>query len=527
MRGVGRWLRYLFDRQEGAADQLIARWVFLRAMGAIYFSAFLALAFQIRGMIGAQGILPASEYLEKVRTLGALRLWYAPTVLWWGSGNHALMALAWVGLVASLLVVANVAPRISLAICFVCFMSFIAVSQDFGQYQSDGMLLEAGFLSLFVAPGGLWPGWGRKSLAIRAAWFLLLWEWFRIYFESGAVKLLSGDPTWRNLTAMYEYYQNGPLPTWIGWYLQHLPWWFQKATAGATLGMELVLVWMAFLPRRWRIACFCIVTGWQAVVIATANYAFLNYLVLVLAVLLLHDETLRRFVPARWRNGIEAEDESAAANSQPMKPLKGLSGVSVAITAVMLTWIAYATTVEMVWMCWREAPLPSSPVAALEPLRIANQYGLFAVMTPHRYEIEFQGSNDGKTWTPYMFRFKPQDVSERPGIYAPYQPRFDWNLWFASLTTWQSAMIVPLTEERLLEGDQDVLYLFRGNAFPAAPPKFVRAVLWQYWFSTPEEKRIQGVWWTRKLLGTYAPTIMRAPDGRFVELQPPTLEGAP
>ena len=522
-----RWLRYLFDRQEGATDQLIARWVFLRAMGAIYFSAFLALAFQIRGMIGTQGILPAGEYLEKVRTLGGLRLWYAPTVLWWGSGNHALMALVWVGLVASVLVVANVAPRISLAVCFVSFLSFIAVSQDFGQYQSDGMLLEAGFLSLFVAPGGLWPGWGRKSLAIRAAWLLLLWEWFRIYFESGAVKLLSGDPTWRNLTAMYEYYQNGPLPTWIGWYLQHLPWWFQKATAGATLGMELVLVWMAFLPRRWRIACFCIVTVWQAVVIATANYAFLNYLVLVLAVLLLHDETLRRFVPAQWRDGIEAEDETAAANSQATQQLKGLAGVGVAVTAVLLTWIAYATTVEMVWMFWREAPLPSSPVAALEPLRIANQYGLFAVMTPHRYEIEFQGSNDGKTWTPYTFRFKPQDVNERPGIYAPYQPRFDWNLWFASLTTWQSAMIVPLTEERLLEGDQDALYLFRGNAFPAAPPKFVRAVLWQYWFSTPEEKRTQGVWWTRKLLGTYAPTIMRAPDGRFVELQAPTLDGAP
>ena len=526
---VKRWLRYLFDRQEGATDQLIARWVFLRAMGAIYFSAFLALVFQIRGMIGAQRILPAGEFLEKVRTLGALRLWYAPTVLWWGSGNHALMALVWVGLVASVLVVANVAPRISLAVCFVCFLSFIAVSQDFGQYQSDGMLLEAGFLSLFVAPGGLLPGWGRKCLAIRTAWFLLLWEWFRIYFESGAVKLLSGDPTWRNLTAMYEYYQNGPLPTWIGWYLQHLPQWFQKATAGATLGMELVLVWMAFLPRRWRIACFCIVTVWQAVVIATANYAFLNYLVLVLAVWLLDDRALRRFVPARWRPESGALD--CLASPGPRIGTWGTrihgDAVGVAVAAVLLTWIAYVTTVEMVWMFWREAPLPSSPVAALEPLRIANQYGLFAVMTPHRYEIEFQGSNDGKTWTPYTFRFKPQDVSERPGIYAPYQPRFDWNLWFASLTTWQSAMIVPLTEERLLEGDQDVLGLFRGNPFAAQPPKFVRAVLWQYWFSTPEEKRTQGVWWTRKLLGTYAPTIMRAPDGRFVELQAPTLEGTP
>jgi hypothetical protein len=522
MGGVRRGMRWLFDREQGATDQLIARWVFLRAMGAIYFSAFLALVLQIRGMVGVNGILPAGVYLEKVRTLGSLRIWYAPTVLWWGSGNHVLMALVWVGMVASVLVVANVAPRISLAVCFICFLSFIAVSQDFGQYQSDGMLLEAGFLSLFVAPGGWWPGWGRKSLAIRAAWWLLLWEWFRIYFESGAVKLLSGDPTWRNLTAMYEYYQNGPLPTWVGWYLQHLPLWFHRATAGATLFMELVLVWMAFLPRRWRIACFCIVTVWQAVVIATANYAFLNYLVLVLAVLLLDDRALRRFVPARWRGGVDADGAVAELN-----PLKGLSGLGVAVAAVMLTWIAYATTAEMVWMFWREAPLPSSPVAALEPLRIANQYGLFATMTPHRYEIEFQGSNDGKTWTPYEFRFKPQDVKERPGIYAPYQPRFDWNLWFASLTTWQNALIVPLTEERLLEGDKDVLALFRGDPFRAAPPKMVRAVLWQYWFSTPEEKRTQGVWWTRKLLGTYAPTVVRRSDGKFVEVEAPTLDGPP
>jgi hypothetical protein len=522
MGGVGRGLRYLFDREQGASDVLIARWVFLRAMGAIYFSAFLALVFQIRGMVGTQGILPAGEYLEKVRGLGALRIWYAPTVFWLGSGNHALMLVVWVGIVASVLVVVNVAPRVTLGVCFVCFLSFIAVAQDFGQYQSDGMLLEAGFLSLFVAPGGLWPGWGRKSLAIRAAWWLLLWEWFRIYFESGAVKLLSGDPTWRNLTAMYEYYQNGPLPTWVGWYLQHLPLWFHRVTAGATLGMELVLVWMAFLPRRWRIACFCIVTVWQVVVIATANYAFLNYLVLVLAVLLLDDRALRRFVPARWRSGVEGEGVVVAVRS-----LKGFPGVGVAVAAVMLTWIAYATTAEMVWMFWREAPLPGSPVAALEPLRIANQYGLFATMTPHRYEIEFQGSDDGKTWTPYAFRFKPQDVSERPGIYAPYQPRFDWNLWFASLGSWQSAPIVPLTEERLLEGDQDVLGLFRGNPFAGAPPKMVRAVLWQYWFSTAAEKRTQGVWWTRKLLGTYAPTLVRRGDGKFVEVEAPTLEAQP
>ena len=217
-----------------------------------------------------------------------------------------LMALMWAGLVASVLLVVNVWPRGMLIVCFLCFLSFVSAAQDFSGYQSDGMLLEAGFISLFLAPSGFWPQWGAKTPPMRGAILLLLWEWFRIYFESGAVKLLSGDPTWRNLTAMYEYYQNGPLPTWIGWYVQHLPLWFHRATAGLTLGMELVLVWMAWVPGRWRVVCFFLVTAWQIGVIATANYAFLNYLVLVLAVLLLDDGFLRRYVPARWRRELDA-----------------------------------------------------------------------------------------------------------------------------------------------------------------------------------------------------------------------------
>jgi hypothetical protein len=181
----------------------------------------------------------------------------------------------------------------------------------------------------------------------------------------------------------------------------------------------------------------------------------------------------------------------------------------VGLKAIALTWIFYATCVPLVRMVWREALLPEAPVALLAPFRIANRYGLFAVMTPHRYEIEFQGSNDGQTWVAYPFRYKPQDVRERPGIYAPYQPRFDWNLWFASLGGWMQNPMVPRTEELLLENDRDVLGLFRGDPFGGTPPKYVRAVLWQYWFSTAEEKRKQGVWWTRQYLGTYAPTILR------------------
>jgi hypothetical protein len=408
------------------------------------------------------------------------------------------------------------------------------------------MLLAAGFLALFFAPRGFWPGWGTDSPPPRAALFLLLWEWFRIYFESGLVKLLSGDPEWRHLTAMDHYYQNGPLPTWIGWYVQHFPHWFQVATAAGTLAMELGVVWMLFLPRRLRLILFCIVTPWEIGVIVTANYAFLNYLVLVLGFLLLDDRSVRWLVPRRFRGSLDAAEASIAEPEPVAEPSLSILTASdhaapipqsspldargwrghlraarLAVVAVLLLWIGYDTTAKLVLIPWPEFPIFTAPVTALEPLRIANRYGLFAVMTRGRYEIEFQGSNDGQAWTPYRFCHKPQALDQAPGIYAPYQPRFDWNLWFASLADWQQANIVPITEEKLLLGDPAVLSLFCGNPFPDQPPKYVRAVLWQYWFTTLAEKRATGDWWTRQYVGLYAPVLTLAPNGKFGVLQWP------
>ena len=535
--GPGSFIRRWFDPEYGAADRLLPRWIFLRALGVIYFSAFFSLAFQIRGLIGAQGILPSNEYLEAVaHQFGVARFWFAPTLLWLSTGPHMLGAICWVGMIASLLVICNVWPRATLFLCLVCFLSFVSAAQDFSGYQSDGMLLEAGFISLFFAPPGFLPGLGRAHPPSRASMFLLQWEWFRIYFESGMVKLASGDAEWRNFTAMDEYYQNGPLPTWIGWYVQHLPHWFHAFATGATLGLELGLVFMLFLPRRWRIACFFIVTAWQIPVILTANYTFLNYLVLVLGFLLLDDRFLLRIMPERWRayitptpipqtgvppeTNVESQDSSDSSLPE-RKSFRPLQALRLSLVSVMLIWIFYATTVQMIWILSPRLPLPVSPVAALDPFRIANRYGLFAVMTRGRWEIEFQGSNDGQTWVAYPFRYQPQDPRQRPGIYAPYQPRFDWNLWFASLGSWRENLIVPSTEERLLAGSPDVLALFAGNPFPQAPPQQLRAVLWQYWFTTLEEKRATGVWWKRKLIGLYAPVLERLPDGKLGVVQYP------
>jgi hypothetical protein len=335
---------------------------------------------------------------------------------------------------------------------------------------------------------------------------------------------------------MDDYYQNNPLPTWIGWYVQHLPHGFHAFATGATLVLELGLVFMMFLPRRWRVICFFVVTAWQIPVILTANYTFLNYLVLLLGVLLLDDRFFSHIMPERWRQELFTSAESSStevgspqadtvAPPANARTTSLLTAFKLALTSVMLTWIFYVTTVQMVWMLFPRIPLPTSPVAALEPLRIANRYGLFAVMTRGRYEIEFQGSNDGEHWTTYPFLYKPQNPDERPRIYAPYQPRFDWNLWFASLGSWRENVIVPSAEERLLAGAPDVLDLFAGNPFPQHPPKQVRAILWQYWFTSLAEKRTSGMWWRRQLIGPYAPVLEREPDGTVVVISypPPSL----
>jgi len=543
MNRLNSVFQHLFEAEAPSKrSHLLPRWLWLRTLGLIFFSAFFSLLFQIRGLIGPDGILPAGPYLRGVREqVGALSYWYVPSLLWLGSGNRALMAIAWMGLAASLLLVINLWPRGMIAACLLMYLSFVAAAHDFSSYQSDGMLLEAGFISLFFAPRGWRPRLGDASPPSRASLFLLRWEWFRIYFESGIVKLASHDPQWRNLTALDHYYENGPLPDWIGWYAQQLPHPFQASLTVATLAVELGLVWMLFLPRRLRHLCFCIVTIFQIGIILTANLAFLNYLVLCLGVLLLDDEFLSRVRATLWAVFRQAPKPSpqAPANEavaldagRPQEATRHRFGIylkraSRVTSALMLSWIAYNTTALLLLMLLPALPLPTSPVVWLEPFRISNQYGLFAVMTRARYEIEFQGSNDGQTWVAYPFRYKPKNPNEAPRLYAPYQPRFDWNLWFASLGGWREYPFVVRTEVQLLRGSPSVLSLFAGNPFPGKPPREVRAVLSQYWFTDLKVKREEGLWWRRKMLGLYAPTLEFTPDGSVGAVEMPDTRGIP
>jgi hypothetical protein len=464
------------------------RWIWLRALGLIFLSAFYSLAFQITGLIGPNGILPAGEALGD--TVSWQGLWSAPTLFWISSGDGALVFVVFLGALASVLLVLNRAPRLCIAVATICFLSFTAAGQEFASYQSDGMLLESAFISLFLAPRGWAPGLGESDPPSRFSVFMLKWVWFRIYFESGVVKLLSGDPQWRSLTAMDRYYENLPLPSFLGWYAQQrLPHWFHTASAATVFFVELVFVFLGFLPRRFRRFCFYVVTPFQALIILTGNYAFLNYIVLALGIFLLDDERFgRKEAPAKKAGIVE----------------------KIALGLVLYVTISVAPIVS------RALPQPLLlPAVALEPFRIANRYGLFAVMTENRYEIEYQGSEDGIHYTPYPFRYKPQDPMQAPGLFAPYQPRFEWNLWFASLSDWRRDPWVLNAGVRVLEGSPQVLRLFRFDPFKGKPPRYLRVVLWQYWFTTPDERRATGAWWRREQRGEYAPELEQH-DGKVL-----------
>lgn len=511
-------------------------------MGLIFGSVFYGLWFQIRGLIGDRGILPARIYLRAITQAvpGIARYWAAPTLLWVSPSDLSLAILVAVGFLAAVLLTLNVWPRLTAAACTIAFLSCIAALQDFASYQSDGMLLQAGVACVLLAPAGLRPGLGATSPPSRASVWLLRWEWFAIYFMSGVVKVLSGDPQWRTLTAMDHYYEDSPLPAWPGWYVEQLPHAYHAATVVWTFVLELVAPWVVFLRRRLRLAVAIVVSLFQIGIIVTSNYGFLNILVLVLGVMLVDDRALtaigrwaRRAVPATVQSRVSqavlrlhfarrgnamrrppGTHESAGSADRPKARWSG----RIAVVALAVT--VYVSVVDFV-----PYPLPPAlhaPSRWLGPFRIANAYGLYAVMTTAEYEIEFQGrrSDADTTWVPYPFRYKPQDPNIAPRLYVPYQPRFDWNLWFASLAPWRDNTWVVMTQVQLLSNDSTVLRLFAGNPFAGSPPAAVRSVMWRYWFTDEATRHHTGRWWNRELVGLYGGTVSRAADGS-VHFDPP------
>ncbi len=484
-------------------DFVIARWVFARVLGAVFFFAFASLGLQIRGLAGVRGIVPAEPWLDAVwRQLGPAALWQVPTVCWVGAGDTALVVLCLAGCALALLLMWGAwFPGLCALLAWGLYLSLARVTNPFLGFQWDALLLETALLGALWLPWRWRPDWGRVSLRIDAARWLLWWLLFRLMFQSGVVKLASGDPTWRGFTALDHHFETQPLPLWTAWLAHQLPEWLRCLVVFAMFLIEFVAPLLILAPRRWRHGAAGTLIGLQIAILATGNYAFFNCLTIGLCLLLFDDAAW----PAPWRARLGL---TAPAVSTPPERWQKWTTASALAVAFLLTVQPLLSSIGLV----KHWPAPLAALReAVAPLWSFNSYGLFAVMTTQRHEIVVEGSADGHTWQAYEFRWKPGAVTQRPRLVAPHQPRLDWQMWFAALGTVQNNPWFVQFLVRLLEGSPEVLALLAGNPFPDAPPRYIRAALYDYHFTRFGDGHPG--WWKREPLGLYCPAITLQ-DGR-------------
>jgi predicted DCC family thiol-disulfide oxidoreductase YuxK len=503
-----RLTRWFWGRHVERPDYFLTRWIFLRVLGAIYLVAFVSLWTQISGLIGHNGILPAGQFMSAVKQqcaaqgIGLDRFYELPTLCWFDSSDSFLIFQCAAGTVLSVLLITGVAPAPCLVLLWLLYLSLATVGQDFLGFQWDNLLLETGFLAIFFAPLHILQRASRETPPSRIVLWLLRLLLFKLMFSSGCVKLLSGDPNWRNLTALTFHYQTQPLPTWLGWYANQLPLWFQKISCATMFAIELGAPFLIFAPRRIRFFGCAALVSLQTLIFLTGNYTFFNFLAVALCLLLLDDFALQRIVPSGARRLFSFNQQPPTINLSRCWPR--------AITIPLAVAILIISLFQMISMFGVRSNL-LLPAATLDgwlmPLRTVNSYGLFAVMTIERREIIVEGSNDGTNWLPYEFKFKPGDVNHRPGFIEPFQPRLDWQMWFAALGDYRQNPWFGNFCERLLQGSPEVLALLAKNPFPGQPPRFIRAEFYDYHFTDVAERRATGAWWKREFAGEYLPPV--------------------
>ncbi len=479
-------------RAPDRATYVLSRWLFLRLLGVVYLVAFVSLAVQITGLVGERGVLPARAFLERAHALygsEAYRLF--PSLCWLGASDGVLRTLAWGGAALALLLVAGVAQVAVLALLWLVYLSLSVVGQEFLWFQWDALLLETGLLAILYAPLQWLPSLEREREPSTVARWLVWALLFKLVFLSGVTKLASGDPTWRDLTALDFHFWTQPLPPWTAWYAARLPEWLHRGMTLAMLGIELVVPWLIFVPERLgrvRLAAGALLVLGQFGIAFTGNYGFFNLLSLVLCVLLVPDGVLRRVLPL------------ALAPGPPEPRWRELAVRGLVCVLAVLSALAFVREISGT-LGNRPGTLDSPLLRAVAPFRSVNGYGLFRVMTRERPEIVIEGSADGVHWQEYEFRWKPGELTRRPGFVAPHQPRLDWQMWFAALDPERAREWLGSLVGHLLRGTPEVLALLGRNPFPARPPRYVRLAYYHYRFSTPDERARTGAWWERTRAG--------------------------
>jgi len=487
MNRIRDWTTTIF---QDAPEYRLASWWFLKILALIYFSAFFSLTGQITGLVGSEGILPLDSMLEGAsRRLGDSAWLQLPTVFWLDSSNTALTAAAWLGSLFSIALLLGITPRLSLIALFVLYLSLATAGQIFLNFQWDYLLLESGFLAIFLVGG-----------SSRLTVLMFHWLLFRLRFMSGAAKLASGDPSWSGLTTLNYYFETQPLPHIGSWYAHQLPEWLLQAGVVVVLFSELIVPFFIFLPRRWRLFAAALTIGIQLLIIATSNHNFINLLTIALCLFLLDDNIVKRITPCK----LHRTGERIQRNSSWTKIVLSI------VTAALI----FSSSL----------PLLFNLVTGIEPGRsvvqwsnrvrrfgIGNAYHVFPTMQTERIELIIEGSMDGISWQAYALPWKPSAPEQKPAFIVPHQPRLDWMMWFVPTQRPPGTYVFDRLMNRLAQGSPEVTALFDADPFGENPPIYLKVSAYRYRFSSKQELKDSGDWWQREYLGLFPWVAPRRP----------------
>lgn len=469
-------------------EHQLTSWVFMRLLAVIYLIAFLSLAVQIPGLVGPNGILPLQEHLDYVfDTFGYLAFLRLPTVFWLNAGDFALQAVAYAGCLFSVALLFGYGERKILVILFFLYLSLFHAGQTFLTFQWDTLLLEAGFLAIFLTAG-------PTHLLI----FLFHWLLFRLRFMSGVAKLLTDDPSWANFTTLDYYFETQPLPHIGSWYFQQLPHWLHHAGVGFVFFTELVVPFFIFLPRKFRLFAAAMTLLMQLLIIASSNHNWINLLTIVLCLFLLDDAILKKMVPAFLRpQHFRAYSKSRITYTLPV--------FAVLIIFSSLTVFSNIAIGDRVPATLRQT------ADIIRSWGIGHAYHVYPTMQTERQELQVEGSYDGKEWKAYEFKYKPGPLAKAPVFNVPHQPRLDWMMWFVPPRSDEFMYFYSRFLEKLEQGSPQVLDLLEYNPFPDKPPTYTRTQAYLYKFTNFEEKEKTGNWWKYEYLGIFPYVRPRRP----------------
>ncbi len=459
----------------------LVSWIFLRGLAVIYFAAFASIAVQIEGIVGVSGILPVQSKLTVIAQLFSDNKYLIfPTLFWFDASDLFLRNVCYAGMVASALLLLNIVTRTALIICYFLYLSIVVAGQDFTAFQWDGLLLEAGFLAIFLP-------WGSKIIV-----FLYRLLIARFMLMAGIVKLASGDSSWTDLTALNFHYLTQPLPSPLAYYAYYLPQWFHQICVAGMFVIEIIVPFLVFLTRRFRLFAAWTFIILQSSIMLTGNYNFFNLLTILLCLFLFDDRDFENKLPAKLVTKI------GMIRATPGKFANVITNAWASL--VLLTC---ATHIGLFHVQQKIPALLSPLVRYTSTFAIVNNYGPFAIMTKERPEIIVQGSNDGIEWKTYKFNYKPVDLDQHLSWNIPHQPRLDWQMWFAALqppskVSWFNNFMV-----KLQQGSLPVLSLLDHNPFPNNPPLYVRALLYRYTYSSYEQRKKSGHIWQKEYLKGY------------------------